>query len=418
TFEAEGCPTECKECYTDNCHNRTSVEPCDYGCESYFSDCSSKCQKCYADNCRNRTDNATDLGCDSYWQDCASKCEVGKTCVPTDCSAYTLTSCPANATCTNCTVGCGNSTKKYKLSSCNNGYEKSGNTCQACDFGDYNLDSCPNAGSCSNITCGNVKKYKLNYCTTDFQIIDNTCVRCEWGSYIAETNLNALSFDSKSQCGTTHYKIYTCESGYKLVPSGKFCTAETTGAVKITYQMEANGELGVSRISSTEYVSIDWGDGNTSYQEGYATWIYHKYSTAGVYQITINGSISKIKISPTNGYVISFEQLDLSNWKDANSQVGSAYQTSFAGDCSYATGEIPNLPPNLTNGRFMFYRCTKLTGNIPILPDTLTDGYRMFIQAYNLSGYPPAMPASLTSYDAMFTQTKVTNDGSWPSGAW
>ena len=25
TYAAEGCSTECKECYTDNCHNRTSV---------------------------------------------------------------------------------------------------------------------------------------------------------------------------------------------------------------------------------------------------------------------------------------------------------------------------------------------------------------------------------------------------------
>ena len=104
TYADEGCQTECKECYPDNCHNRTD-QTCTYGCETYFSDCSSKCQTCYADNCLNRTDNSTDLGCDSYWQDCPSKCEVGKTCVPNDCTGYTLSNCPANTSCAECSVG-------------------------------------------------------------------------------------------------------------------------------------------------------------------------------------------------------------------------------------------------------------------------------------------------------------------------
>ena len=135
TFEAEGCPTECKECYTDNCHNRTSVEPCDYGCESYFSDCSSKCQKCYADNCRNRVDNSTDLGCDTYWSDCSTKCEVGKTCVPTDCSAFTLTSIPANASSYDtCKKGCGDNTVYYKATYCTLGYLPINGVCE---LGDY-----------------------------------------------------------------------------------------------------------------------------------------------------------------------------------------------------------------------------------------------------------------------------------------
>lgn len=98
------------------------VSDCPYGCEEVVGECNSKCSECYADNCRNRPDNITDYGCQKYWQDCSSKCETGKTCTPTDCSGYTLSSCPANASCESCTPGCGDDTPRYKYAQCNNGY--------------------------------------------------------------------------------------------------------------------------------------------------------------------------------------------------------------------------------------------------------------------------------------------------------
>ena len=98
------------------------ISDCPYGCKVTASNCSSKCSQCYSDNCRNRPDNSTDYGCQKYWQDCTSKCETGKTCTPTDCSGYTLSSCPANASCESCTSGCGDDTPRYKYAQCNNGY--------------------------------------------------------------------------------------------------------------------------------------------------------------------------------------------------------------------------------------------------------------------------------------------------------
>ena len=234
TYAAEGCSTECKECYTDNCHNRTSVGSCSYGCENYFSDCSSKCQKCYADNCRNRTDNATDLGCDSYWQDCASKCEVGKTCVPTDCSAYTLTSCPANATCATCTVGCGNTTKKYKISKCNTGYTLSGSSCVAnacagyyecggswqyctgskcptdstkCSkycVDDYFPNQCSSSSYCNGV-------YRSGYCSGSCDEPDESCDTSTY-PYTSSNCSGTLGGTTCSDSSGTHYKTCTTTS--------------------------------------------------------------------------------------------------------------------------------------------------------------------------------------------------------------
>ena len=115
------CSSKCEVCYTDNCHLREDNSN-SFGCQKYWDDCSTKCETPYQDNCHNRTDNQTDYGCQKYWQDCPSKCEVGKTCTPTDCSGFNLTSVPANASYETCSPGCGDSSKRYRITQCNAGY--------------------------------------------------------------------------------------------------------------------------------------------------------------------------------------------------------------------------------------------------------------------------------------------------------
>ncbi len=98
----------------------------------------------------------------------AMKCKTGYTysgggCVAESCSGYTLTSCPANGTCSSCQAG---STKKYKLTSCKSGYTMSGNTCVAeCKYEDecsgFTATSCTNGIKDSCTACG-VTKYKCN----------------------------------------------------------------------------------------------------------------------------------------------------------------------------------------------------------------------------------------------------------------
>ena len=358
TYEAEGCPTECKECYTDNCHNRTSVEPCDYGCESYFSDCSSKCEKCYADNCRNRTDNATDLGCDSYWQDCASKCEVGKTCVPTDCSAYTLTSCPANATCTTCTVGCGDSSVKYKISKCNTGYTLSGTSCVCApkDCSSYKITSssaCPANSKCSSCTIG---------------------------------------------CGnnTTTYKVTGCSIGYMLKDGS--CQPISNAIAFVLSVTSASGGITIYTGTSKSF-TIDWGDGSVQNYTNTSS-PAHTYSKIGEYQIIITGNSPYFYVSTlTNSYPTQILSVDL----DTLLYVGKNSATPAFKDCSKVTGTIPNkFSPNLNKGYAMYYGCKGLTGNIPELPTTLKLAADMFYNCSSLTGNIPNLPSSLTDVYEMF----------------
>lgn len=119
----------CMEEYYTECLCDTSLYPhtsssCVYTLSG--ASCSDNNGKHYTeciDPCEGLVDNTTDLGCEKYYDECPSMCEVGKTCVPNDCSAYTLTSCPANASCETCTPGCGNdNTVYYRFQSCQTNY--------------------------------------------------------------------------------------------------------------------------------------------------------------------------------------------------------------------------------------------------------------------------------------------------------
>ena len=115
------CTTKCEVCYTDNCHIREDAEH-PFGCETFWDDCAEKCQTPAPDPCLSRPDNTSDYGCDKYWQDCPAKCELGKTCTPTDCSEFELTTVPANASYETCKPGCGSTATYYRITQCNIGY--------------------------------------------------------------------------------------------------------------------------------------------------------------------------------------------------------------------------------------------------------------------------------------------------------
>ena len=115
------CATKCQICYTDNCHIRDDVDH-PHGCDKFWDDCAAKCQTPKEDPCLALPDNTTDYGCEKYWQDCPTKCELGKTCTPTDCSGFPLTTPPANASYETCSPGCKSTLTYYKIISCNSGY--------------------------------------------------------------------------------------------------------------------------------------------------------------------------------------------------------------------------------------------------------------------------------------------------------
>ena len=148
TYIADGCDIKCKVCYESACDYPENAdyplkENCEYGCDT----------------------TGTVEGCDT-------KCKVCATCVPNDCSGYELDSCPDNATCESCDIGCNQGTK-YKISACASGYEQSGNSCIVCDYGDFTLSKCPSNGACTSTSCGGITKYKFAQCKIGYYDRDN-----------------------------------------------------------------------------------------------------------------------------------------------------------------------------------------------------------------------------------------------------
>ena len=187
--------------------------------------------------------------------------------------------------------------------------------------------------------------------------------------------------------------------GMNFFTGAIFIPAESGGAIKITYEVESGGSIDLSPLLTpivATYGSVDWGDGTT---DDILSNTKHTYTEAGVYSVTIRGNITTLAISTSNAYVLSFDQLNLKSLTNVEGKVSGK---SFAGDCSKATGSIPELPPNLINGHYMFQDCSGLDGNIPTLPSRLTNGNRMFIDCSSLTGDIPTLPSTLTDGDYMF----------------
>ncbi|MBQ9732222.1 MAG: leucine-rich repeat protein, partial [Alphaproteobacteria bacterium] len=284
-------------------------------------------------------------------------CEVGKTCVPTDCSAYTLTSCPANATCTNCTVGCGDSTKKYKISKCNTGYTLSGTSCV-----------------CAPKDCSSYKITSSSACPAN-----SKCSACTIG------------------CGnnTTTYKVTGCSIGYMLKDGS--CQPISNAIAFVLSVTSASGGITLYNGTKNSF-TVDWGDGNIqNYTNTSAP--THTYSKVGEYQIIITGNSPYFYVSKlTNSYPTQILSVDL----DSLLYLGDGLRTVFK-DCSEVTGVIPSkLPSSIIEAPGLYMNCTQLTGNIPSLPSTLTSTSYMFYNCSSLTGNIPTLPSKLLYAIGMF----------------
>lgn len=111
----------------DKCNGITGKDCGSFRCKKYYSDCSSECETCYTDTCdypENSSyplESSCDYGCDTrgHIEGCDKRCYACGTCQANNCSEYTLTTCPDNATCDNCIKGCGDTTVYYKFTQCN-----------------------------------------------------------------------------------------------------------------------------------------------------------------------------------------------------------------------------------------------------------------------------------------------------------
>ena len=160
---------------------------CDNGCGQNTRKCCNPCTH----KITSKPENSSYTYCDCTDDDGAKKiqcgcvcnsgyhlkngtCENGgiceKDCIANNCSGYPLSSCPANANCSKCTItatNCSTDGTKYKIDSCNDGYTLSGNVCRAmtceekgqktcngsCIATSECCGGCPSGQKCSNGTC-------------------------------------------------------------------------------------------------------------------------------------------------------------------------------------------------------------------------------------------------------------------------
>ena len=126
-----------------------------------------------------------------------------------------------------------NGTTRYKITSCNKGYNLSsdkksctkdnsggGNTDPTCDINEYPLDECPFTGTCER--CG--LKWKLIHCRDDEEISDDglDCVRITTKQCTAENYplINCTDHGNCKSCsdasGTYRKRLDYCDNGYEM----------------------------------------------------------------------------------------------------------------------------------------------------------------------------------------------------------
>jgi len=120
-----------------------------------------------------------ETNCESYVScpfDTSYKACVKYGTATTDCSGYTLSSCPAGAV--SCSA-CGNGTNvKYKVDSCKSGYQLSSNTCVVNSCSGYTLTSCPTGATCDQCVSGTTTKYRKTGCQSSYVADGDICYSC------------------------------------------------------------------------------------------------------------------------------------------------------------------------------------------------------------------------------------------------
>ena len=368
--------------------------------------------QCVTDPCYNLADNETELGCDKYYDQCPSKCQLGTTCKPVDCSAYTLASCPAGSTCESCTPGCGDTAPRYKAKK----YKGLA----------FQVDS-PAGGEISFYITG-----------SNWQI--------DWGDGTIDTN-RTHTYATAGLYDIDVYgdvKFFIIKSGLTAKPR-KLYSLNLPQVTTIDFQNACSTLTGTipefpSSLTTGAYMFFDCKGltGNIptlpeGFRDGEAMFDGCRGLTGNIPELPNSLTMGRYMFSGCTGLTGTIQNLP-TNLRDGNDM--------FSG-CTGLTGDIPALPDSLTMGARMFYECSSLTGSIPKLPTKLTDGSAMFMRCSGLTGTVPSLPDSLSNAGSMFFQcsgltgmapkrpsgvsysttgtfydTQVTNDGSWSGNAW
>ena len=294
-------------------------------------------------------------------------------CEPKDCSGYGLDSCPDNATCESCDIGCeqGN---KYKVTKCQLGYYWQNGVCTKIDGV---------IGMRYNVTAVNgvVKLItgKPGYASGKFTV--------DWGDGTVESYHGATS--------VSH--TYTETGDFDIILSGTikhFLTSTSTYA-NITHLLSLN------LPSVTSYADA-FSSKSTIISTIPALPTNLQYASNMFYYCSgLTGNIPVLPPTLTNGTSM-FNGCSGLTGSIPELPSGLERSNSMFRDCSSLTGNIPELPPGLTDGGYMFLNCSGLTGNIPELPSGLTSGYSMFRSCSSLTGNIPELPSRLTNGGYMF----------------
>ncbi len=126
-----------------------------------------------------------------------------------DTTLYPITGgCPDNGVCGECTDLTGT---HYKLNSCNDGYTmaEDGKSCaqkqlEPCDTAVYTMSSCPNNASCADCTDSNGKYYKFNGCND--------------GYFVGSDGKSCVERPEGATCDVSVYKLTVCPVGAACSP--------------------------------------------------------------------------------------------------------------------------------------------------------------------------------------------------------
>ena len=360
-FTACICDTSLYPHTSSSCAYTLSGASCSDDDGKHFAECKNPCD--------GLSDNKTDLGCQSYYKQCPSKCEVGKTCVPNNCSAFPLFSCPAGAVCSSCTPGCGDNMPRYK---------KRGLS--------FQVDT-PTGGKISFYINGS--NYQIDW--GDGTINTETQHTYELsGKYDIDVSGNISDFLINSGMTAKPVKLYSLD-----LPTAKSITlypacATLTGTIPPLPAGLIDGSNMFYRCSGLSGSIPELPAGLTDGSQMFS-------GCSG-----LSGSIPELPagLIQTYGMFRSCRHLSGSIPK-LPAGITEAYGM-FDG-CEGLSGPIPELPAGITDGSEMFFACSGLSGSVPKLPAGLTTGFRMFDNCTGLSGSIPELPAGLVDGNEMFS---------------
>ena len=262
-----------KDCTKNTCDGYTLTTCPAHG---KCSECTVKNKDCTTGVTKKRLD-----GCEDGYRVNGNICEeIPPTCTAETCSGYSLTSCPTNATCAECSIlssSCVDGGKRFKFTGCIAGYHAKGTSCEkdctvkTCNSTRYTLDACPpNAEECYTCTaqtasCAQKTLYQIRTCASGYHKKDQECVKdCEvesctgyiFSSCPANSVCSTCEWVNSSCTTKTKFKVDSCDPGYhkKGYSCEKDCPVKTCSAS--TYKYDSCPAEAAS-CSSCEAVAAD-----------------------------------------------------------------------------------------------------------------------------------------------------------------